>query len=251
MLGFDPSTIVEVRVLAPHARPLPIRRPVSLLHLTQTCLDFWASPRRYFFELLSQYCRSLCFYSSSNTFSRISAMKCSAIDCSTSPHQLAATNFTSNALTVTISCIQFHFSLCVYSNDLRRLQVLHARSTHRGGSPSRLSFCSPPFTPSHRPLSSYSSSSLLHSFRPYSDSTPPGAVHRSRTVHLTLKIPTCWPLFLLSCARAARLSCCAQSVSRIVQGSTIKYTVDHGGTRHWNCSTARHLFTSSSRARTR
>ena len=105
MLGFDPNTIVEVRVLAPHAKPLPIRHAVSLLHLAQTCLDFWASPRRYFFELLSQYCRCIvAFFSSSNTFSRISAMNCNASDCSISPRRLVETNFTSNTLTVTTSC---------------------------------------------------------------------------------------------------------------------------------------------------
>jgi hypothetical protein len=49
--------MVEVFVLTAHARPLPIPQPVSLLHLTQNCLDFWSSPRRYFFELLSQHCR--------------------------------------------------------------------------------------------------------------------------------------------------------------------------------------------------
>ena len=61
MMGHDPATVVQVNVLTAHATPVPIRHPVSLLHLTQSCLDFWAIPRRYFFELRSQYCR--CFYS--------------------------------------------------------------------------------------------------------------------------------------------------------------------------------------------
>ena len=69
MLGLDPATMVVVKILTAHARPLPIRESVSLLHLTQTCLDFWATPRRYFFELLSQYCRcthAICFSVPSN-----------------------------------------------------------------------------------------------------------------------------------------------------------------------------------------
>ncbi len=57
MLGLDPATVVEVKRLTAHARSLPVRGPISLLHLTQTCVDFWATPRRFFFELLSQHCR--------------------------------------------------------------------------------------------------------------------------------------------------------------------------------------------------
>jgi hypothetical protein len=65
MMGHDPTTVVEVKVLTAHARPLSLYRSISLLQLTQTCLDFWATPRRYFFELLSQYCRCSCFIAGS------------------------------------------------------------------------------------------------------------------------------------------------------------------------------------------
>lgn len=80
MMGHDPTIFVEVKVLTAHATPLPICQPVSLLHLTQTCLDFWATPRRYFFELLSQYCR--CVYPSiafpTYIFLQSAAMSCNA-----------------------------------------------------------------------------------------------------------------------------------------------------------------------------
>jgi len=66
MMGHDPAAVVEVKVLTAHARPLPLSRPISLLQLTQTCLDFWATPRRYFFELLSHFCRCGCTFQGSH-----------------------------------------------------------------------------------------------------------------------------------------------------------------------------------------